>query len=47
MPDSFDDFCSLWPEYRMRGMHLPTSHFKNVFDVPYAILHNFEPFPLQ
>ena len=40
MPDSFDGFCSLWrganPGVRMRGMHLPTSHFQNAFNV-----HNF------
>ena len=33
MPDFYDDFCSLWPGGRMRGMHPPTSHFENVFDV--------------
>ena len=33
MPGSFDGFCSLWPGGKMRGMHPPTSHFENVFDV--------------
>ena len=38
MPDSFDGFCSLWPEadpgeYRMRGMHPPPAIFENAFDV--------------
>ena len=40
-PDSFDGFCSLWPGARMRGMHSPTSHFENVFDVyNFSIISN-------
>ena len=40
MPDSFEVFCSLWPEAdpggRMKGMQLcilPPAIFKNFFDV--------------
>ena len=39
MPDSFDNFCSLWPgadqgdKMRERGMHPLTIHFKNAFNV--------------
>ena len=46
MPDSFDGFCSIWPEAdsvgRMRVCIHPTAIFKNVFDVyNFSIILNF------
>ena len=45
MPDSFDGFCTLWPDAdpggRMKGMRPPTSHFLKCFQC-IQFFHNLQ-----